>query len=72
MSSVYSAHAYASVSLWVDDFGEEHRMEERLLFGDEAADVVDFGCVNKGALYSDRFATLEVEHVSLAYELVGT
>ena len=42
-----------------------------LLVGDERIDLLHLWCVDKGTLYTDGFATVQVEHVTTTYQLLG-
>lgn len=59
----------AVVGVWLWQF--EGR-EISLLVGDELVNLLYLGGVDKGTLYTDRFATIEIEHITTTYQLLGT
>ena len=59
--------AIVSVRLW--------QLEGRdisLLVGDERIDFLHLWRVDEGTLYTDGFATVQVEHITTTYQLLGT
>ena len=42
-----------------------------LLVGDESVDLLHLWRVNKGALYTNGFASIQVEHITTTYQLLG-
>lgn len=62
--------SYLVVGVFSFVFGQEVGCGVALLVADVADYLVDFGGVDKGALYSDWFVALEVEHVAFSDELL--
>lgn len=59
----------AVVSVW---FRQLEGRGISLLVGDELVDLLYLWRVDKGTLYTDWFATVQIEHVTTTYQLLGT
>ena len=46
--------------------------EIALLFSDEVVDALDLRRIHEGTLHTDWFATVQIEHVTTTYQLLGT